>query len=78
MCRSIKTLRRPDEPATEDEVRAAALQFVRKISGIRVPSGANEEAFTAAVSEVASASHRLLSTLKSRHRPATEEGSPSE
>ena len=50
MCRSIKTLRRPDEPATDDEVRAAALQFVRKVSGFRVPSQANEEAFNAAVS----------------------------
>ncbi len=60
MCRSIKTLRRPDEPATDEEIRAAALQFVRKVSGYRAPSRKNEEAFNAAVDEVASASQRLL------------------
>jgi hypothetical protein len=60
MCRSIKTLRRPDETATEEEIRAAALQFVRKVSGYREPSRKNEEAFNAAVDEVASASQRLL------------------
>ena len=60
MCRSIKTLRRPDETATEEEIRAAALQFVRKVSGYRTPSRKNEEAFNAAVDEVASASRRLL------------------
>ena len=56
MCRSIKTLRRPEGPATEEEVRAAALQFVRKISGYRVPSRINEEAFDNAVDEVTAAS----------------------
>jgi hypothetical protein len=60
MCRSIKTLRRPDETATEEEIHAAALQFVRKVSGYRAPSRKNEEAFNAAVDEVASASRRLL------------------
>ena len=60
MCRSIKTLRRPDEPATDDEIRAAALQFVRKVSGYREPSRKNSEAFVAAVDEVAEASRRLL------------------
>jgi hypothetical protein len=60
MCRSIKTLRRPDETATEEEIRAAALQFVRKVSGYRAPSRKNEEAFNAAVDEVAAASQRLL------------------
>ncbi len=60
MCRSIKTLRRPDETATEEEIRAAALQFVRKVSGYRAPSRKNEEAFNAAVDEIASASQRLL------------------
>jgi hypothetical protein len=60
MCRSIKTLRRPDETATEEEIHAAALQFVRKVSGYRAPSRKNEEAFNAAVDEVASASQRLL------------------
>jgi len=60
MCRSIKTLRRADEPATDEEIAAAALQFVRKVSGYRKPSRANEEAFDSAVEEVAEASRRLL------------------
>jgi len=60
MCRSIKTLRRPDEPATDEEIRAAALQFVRKVSGYRQPSRANSEAFQSAVDEIADASRRLL------------------
>jgi hypothetical protein len=60
MCRSIKTLRRTEEPATLNEIDAAALQFVRKISGYRAPSRANAEAFNAAVEEVAAASRRLL------------------
>lgn len=64
MCRSIKTLRRKDEAATEEEVRAAALQFVRKVSGYRTPSKANEEVFAAAVDEVAAASRRLLRALR--------------
>ncbi len=63
MCRSIVTLRRPDGVATDDEVRAAALQFVRKISGYRAPSRANAEAFDAAVEEVAVASRRLLEAV---------------
>jgi hypothetical protein len=66
MCRSIKTLRRPDEPATDEEIRAAALQFVRKVSGYRVPSKANTEAFDAAVDEVARASERLLDAVAAR------------
>lgn len=66
MCRSIKTLRRPDLPATDAEVEAAALQFVRKISGYRAPSRANAAAFEAAVAEVAAASRRLLDSLGSR------------
>ena len=66
MCRSIKTLRRPGEPATEEEIRAAALQFVRKVSGYRVPSKANTEAFDAAVAEVTAASGRLLDSLAAR------------
>ncbi len=60
MCRSIKTLRRSDEPATDEEVQAAALQFVRKVSGYRQPSKANQEAFEAAVHEIAQASRKLL------------------
>ena len=63
MCRSIKVLRRPDEPATEQEIEEAALQFVRKVSGYRAPSRANSEAFDAAVSEVAGASRRLLDAV---------------
>ncbi|MFI5226462.1 MAG: DUF2277 domain-containing protein [Candidatus Limnocylindrales bacterium] len=63
MCRSIKTLRRPDEPATSEEVRAAALQFVRKVSGYRVPSQRNHEAFDAAVAEIAASSQRLLDSI---------------
>jgi hypothetical protein len=66
MCRSIKTLRRPEEPATEEEVEAAALQFVRKISGYRQPSRANREAFEAAVEEVSAASRRLLEAVTAR------------
>jgi len=64
MCRSIKTLRRADGPATDDEVRAAALQFVRKVSGYRTPSKANEGVFDAAVDEIAAASERLLASLR--------------
>jgi hypothetical protein len=63
MCRSIKTLRREDEPATEDEIRAAALQFVRKVSGYRQPSRRNQEAFEAAVTEIAVSSKHLLQAL---------------
>ncbi len=64
MCRSIKTLRRRDQPTSDEEVRAAALQFVRKVSGYRKPSQANEEPFNAAVEEISAASRRLLDSLK--------------
>ncbi len=63
MCRSIKTLRKPDEPATDEEIRAAALQFVRKVSGYRQPSRANAPAFEAAVEEIAGSSRRLLQSV---------------
>jgi hypothetical protein len=63
MCRSIKTLRRADEPATDEEIRAAALQFVRKVSGYRQPSRANAEAFEIAVEEIAASSERLLEAV---------------
>ena len=66
MCRSIKTLRRPDAPATDEELHAAALQFVRKISGYRKPSRANEVAFNRAVAEIALASRALLDGLTVR------------
>jgi hypothetical protein len=64
MCRNIKMLFNFDPPVTGDEVRAAALQYVRKISGFNKPSKANEAAFNAAIDEVAAASMRLLSTLE--------------
>jgi hypothetical protein len=64
MCRSIKTLRTGPVPASDDEIDAAALQFVRKVSGYRTPSRANEEAFEAAVDEIAVASERLLKSLR--------------
>ena len=63
MCRSIKILRRPDEPATTGELEAAARQFVRKVSGYRTPSARNSEAFEAAIAEVAAISRRLLEDL---------------
>ncbi|HET7869633.1 MAG TPA: DUF2277 domain-containing protein [Actinomycetota bacterium] len=63
MCRSIKRLRTEDGPATEEEIREAALQFVRKVSGYRVPSQRNAEAFDAAVDDVAEASRKLLDAV---------------
>jgi len=66
MCRSIKQLRQPAQPPTEAEIQAAALQFVRKVSGYRVPSRANQPAFDAAVAEVADATRRLLRQLDVR------------
>ncbi len=70
MCRSIKTLRRPESLATDEEIQAAALQFVRKVSGYRQPSRANAEAFEEAVSEIALASRRLLRAVEKK--PARE------
>jgi len=64
MCRNIKTLFNFEPPVTEDEVRAAALQYVRKISGFTKPSRANEASFLLAIEEVASASSRLLHSLE--------------
>ncbi len=64
MCRSIKTLRPPYATATDEDVRAAALQFVRKVSGYRAPSQANEDAFNTAVDEIAASSGKLLASLK--------------
>ena len=63
MCRSIKVLRRPAEPATKEEIAAESLQFVRKISGYLEPSKANQQAFEKAVAEVAAASERLLRSV---------------
>ncbi len=64
MCRSIKTLFNFEPPVTDDEIRAAALQFVRKLSGFNKPSKANEAAFLAAVDEIAAVSKRLLDSLE--------------
>jgi hypothetical protein len=66
MCRSIKVLRRPAEPATRDEISAAALQFVRKVSGYRKPSRANERAFDKAVVEIAGSVEKLLLAVNER------------
>ena len=63
MCRSIKVLRRPAEPATKEEIAAASLQFVRKISWYLKPSKANQQAFEKAAAEVAAASERLLRSV---------------
>jgi len=63
MCRSIKTLRNAEIPATEEEIRAAALQFVRKVSGYRKPSRVNEAAFEQAVEEVARTTQKLLESI---------------
>ena len=71
MCRSIKTLRRPDGLATEEQVREAALQFVRKVSGYRAPSRVNKDAFDAAVDEITAASGRLLGRLSGSSRPTS-------
>ena len=73
MCRNIKTLHNYEPPATEDEVRAAALQYVRKISGQAKPSKANEAAFERAVEEVADASMRLLGELVTTAAPRNRE-----
>ena len=64
MCRSIKTLRRADQPVTDNEIHEAALQFVRKISGYRQPSLANTPAFDQAVDDVAHAARALLDSLQ--------------
>lgn len=73
MCRNIRTLHNFEPPATEDEVRAAALQYVRKISGSTRPSRANAEAFERAVEEVAAASRRLLAELVTTAPPKDRE-----
>jgi hypothetical protein len=73
MCRNIKTLFNFDPPVTDDEVRAASLQFVRKITGFNRPSKANEESFQAAVDEVAGISIRLLLSLETNAPPKNRE-----
>jgi hypothetical protein len=73
MCRNIKTLFNFDPPVTEDEVQAASLQFVRKISGFNKPSKANEAAFLAAVEEIADVANRLLHSLETTAPPKNRE-----
>jgi hypothetical protein len=73
MCRNIKMLFNFDPPVTPEEVRAASLQYVRKISGFNKPSKANEEAFLAAVDEVAAISSRLLHSLETNASPRSRE-----
>ena len=66
MCRSIKPLRMPDRKATEQEITEAALQYVRKVSGYRKPSRANQVAFDAAVAEIAGAKEKLLNQFQTK------------
>lgn len=73
MCRNIKTLFNFDPPVNSEEIRAASLQFVRKITGFNKPSKANEAAFMAAIEEVANASSRLLQSLETNAPPKNRE-----
>jgi hypothetical protein len=73
MCRNIKTLANFEPPATSDEVRASALQFVRKLSGSTHPSHANEAAFNTAVEEVTAAAERLIQSLQTKAPPRNRE-----
>ena len=73
MCRNIRTLANFEPPATEDEIRAAALQYVRKVSGFNKPSKANEAAFMTAVDAVAAASKTLLNSLETNAPPRDRE-----
>jgi hypothetical protein len=73
MCRNIKTLANFEPPATSDEVRASALQFVRKLSGSTHPSRANEAAFNLAVEEVTAAAERLIQSLQTKAPPRNRE-----
>ena len=73
MCRNIRTLFNFDPPVTDEEVRAASLQFVRKITGFNKPSKANEQAFHAAIDEIAAISNRLLRSLETTAPPKNRE-----
>jgi hypothetical protein len=73
MCRNIRPLFNFDPPATDDEIRAASLQFVRKISGFTAPSKANEAAFAAAVDDIARIAERLLASLETTAAPKNRE-----
>jgi len=73
MCRNIRTLFNFEPPATEEEIRASAVQFVRKLSGFTAPSRANEAAFTRAVEEVSDAARRLITSLETNSPPRDRE-----
>lgn len=73
MCRNIRTLYNFEPPATEDEIRAAALQYVRKVSGYAKPSQANEDAFQRAVDAIADATQALLNSLETKAAPKNRE-----
>ena len=73
MCRNIKTLFNFDPPATDEEIRAASLQFVRKLSGFNAPSKANEEAFDQAIDEVAAVARKLIDSLTTNASPRNRE-----
>ena len=73
MCRNIKTLVNFEPPATENEIRASALQFVRKLSGFNKPSKANEDAFNRAIVEVTAAASRLIFSLETSSEPRNRE-----
>ncbi len=73
MCRNIRTLFNYEPPVTEEEIRAAALQFVRKVSGFNKPSKVNEAAFRAAVDEIATASRNFLNSLQTNAQPRSRE-----
>ena len=73
MCRNIKTLFNFDPPATDEEIRAASLQFVRKLSGFNAPSKANEGVFNAAIEEVAAVARRLIDSLETAAAPKNRE-----
>ena len=73
MCRNIKTLANFEPPATDDEVRASALQFVRKLSGTPHPSRANEEAFDRAVEEITASARRLIDSIETKSSPRNRE-----
>ena len=73
MCRNIRTLHNFEPPATDEEIRAAALQFVRKVSGYTKPSQANEDAFAVAIDEIFETTHRLLDKLVASGTPKNRE-----
>ena len=73
MCRSIKTLYNFEPPVTDDEIRAASLQFVRKVTGFNKPSKGNEQAFNAAIEQIAAASKALLASLETNAPPKNRE-----